>query len=160
MVNAHTKYQKSLIVPRFRPGLKAIQEIRKYKKDCERLIWKVPYKNYLREIACDLKVGCDGDSKAVSVLHEASQAYLAGLFGNGHIQNHVAKRESTSFYLSLAWIGLKKLITVMTRDQELTKRICEKDYDSHHHHHAHHDHHEHHHAEEDDEEPRVPHAIS
>ena len=148
MVKVPTKYQKAVGERRFRPGPKALQEIRKYKKSCELLICKVPYKNYLKEMAHDLKSECDGDSKAVSALHEASQAYLAGLFGNGHVCNSVAKRESTSFLLYLAWIGLKKLITVMARDKELAKRIRGQDFDSHQHQHHHHNHeheHEHHH---------------
>jgi len=144
MVKAPTKYQKSLGERIYRPGPKALQEIRKYRKSCELLIRKVPYKNYMREFAQDFKTECDGDSKSVTALHEASQAYLAGLFGTGHVCQSVAKRESTSFLLCLAWIGLKKLITVMSRDKDLAKRIRGQDYDSHQHQHHHHNHHHHH----------------
>ena len=151
-----SKYQKKVTQhKRFRAGPKALQEIQKYKKSCELLIHKVPYKHLLTEFAQQLKGECEaGSSRSVPALHEASQAYLAGLFeGADHVCDRVAKRESTSFLLCLANIGLKKLVTTMANDKELTKKVKEEhnEHRHHHHHHHHHEHHHHHHDHQEDQ---------
>jgi len=150
MTNSTRVAQKPRHKCRFRPGPKALQEIRKYKQSCTQLVHKVPYKHLLREIAPHLKDICDDDSKAVKTLHEASQAYLTGLFGSNQVNMCRAKEESTSFLLSMAWIGFKKMITVLSRDKQLKKKIqSQEEFEflqisrhnhPHHHHHHHHVH--------------------
>ena len=162
MAKATKRLQKARHEKRFRPGPKALQEIRRYRKSCSQLVQKIPYKYLIKEIAPDLKDVCDDDSKAVKTLHEASQAYLAGLFGDNPVNACRAKRESTSFLLSMAFIGLKKVITVLGRDKELAKKIqSQDDFDfsqtighihAHGHEHHHHDHHHlHDHGHDEDE---------
>lgn len=165
MAKATKRLQKARHEKRFRPGPKALQEIRNYRKSCSQLVQKIPYKYLIKEIAPDLKGVCDDDSKAVKTLHEASQAYLAGLFGDNPVNACRAKRESTSFLLSMAFIGLKKVITVLGNDKELAKKIqSQEDFDfsqtighihAHGHEHHHHDHH-HHHDRGHDEDETLP----
>ncbi len=69
---------------RFRPGVVALQQIRKYQKSSELLIRKLPFQRLVREVAQDIKEGSGIDvrfqSHALMALQEASEAYLVGLF--------------------------------------------------------------------------------
>ena len=167
MAKPSKRVQKRLSKKRIQTGPKALQEIKIYRKQCSQLVQKIPYKYLINEIAPELKAVCDDDSKAVKTLHEASQAYLAGLFGDNQVTTCRAKRESTSFLLSMAYIGLKKVITILGKDKELAKKIRNlEDFDfpeiiehhpSHDNGHNDHDHEQHHihqhmHDEEDDSE--------
>ena len=91
---------------------------------------------------------------------QASQAYLTGLFGDHEVTPCVAKSESTSFLLCMAWLGLKKTLTVLSRDKDLAKKIQgQESFDftriqGHHEHHNDH-HHEHDHDQEHDHDDNV-----
>ena len=65
---------------RFRPGIVALREIRRYQKTTELLIKKLPFQRLVREIAQDIKPDIRFQSTAVMVLQEASEAYLVSLF--------------------------------------------------------------------------------
>jgi histone H3 len=64
---------------RFRPGTKALREIKRYQKSTEMVLPKAPFRRLVRFIA-----GGFGDyrfqTSAISSLQEASEAYLVGLF--------------------------------------------------------------------------------
>ncbi|KAG5102818.1 hypothetical protein JHK84_047787 [Glycine max] len=65
---------------RFRPSTVALREIRKYQKNTELLIRKLPFQRLVREIAQDFKTNLYFHSSAVSTLQEAVEAYLVVLF--------------------------------------------------------------------------------
>ena len=91
---------------RFRPGTRALIDIRKYQKSTELLIRKLPFQRLVREIAQDFKTDLRFQSAAVTALQEASEAYLVGLF------------EDTN----LAAIHTKR-VTIMPKDIQPARRI-------------------------------------
>jgi len=91
---------------RFRPGTKALREIRKYQKTTELLIRKLPFQRLLREITQDFKTDLRWQSQAVLALQEASEAYLVGLFEDTNLCAIHAKR-----------------VTIMPKDIQLARRI-------------------------------------
>ena len=91
---------------RFRPGAAALKEIRKYQRSTDLLIRKAPFGRLIREIARNQKEGIRFCSSAVAALHEAAEAYLAGLFEDTNLCAVHAKR-----------------VTIMPRDIQLARRI-------------------------------------
>jgi histone H3 len=71
---------------RFRPGIVALREIRKYQKSTELLIRKLPFQRLVREIAQDYKCDLRFQSTALLALHEAAEAYMVGLMEDTNIQ--------------------------------------------------------------------------
>ena len=65
---------------RYRPGTRALKEIRKYQKSTELLIHQLPFRRLVCEIAQDFKLDCRFASDALLVIQEASEAYLVQLF--------------------------------------------------------------------------------
>ena len=66
---------------RYRPGTKALREIRKYQKTTDLLIRKLPFQRLVKEFSLDFERGeYRWQSSAVLALQEASEAYLVGLF--------------------------------------------------------------------------------
>ncbi|KAA1468529.1 histone-fold-containing protein [Dentipellis sp. KUC8613] len=65
---------------RFRPGVVALREIRKYQKTSDLLIRKVPFQRLVREIAQDFRGDVRFQSSALLALQEASEAFLVTLF--------------------------------------------------------------------------------
>ena len=121
---------------------------------------------YLQVIAKDLQPECEDQKQEIKRLHQASQAYLKGLFSEeDHVCPGTAKRESTNFFLMLSWIGLKEVIKCSTKDQELNKLVKEimktrgTEHDNHHHHHHPHPNHHHHndHSDNEDEDSEQEH---
>ncbi|THH32941.1 hypothetical protein EUX98_g1294 [Antrodiella citrinella] len=104
---------------RFRPGTKAIMEIRKYQKDTSLLIRKLPFSRVVREIAMSMvtdlgdaggnnesAAGLRWQSSAIMALQEATEAYLVHLFEDTNLCAIHAKR-----------------VTIMQRDIQLARRI-------------------------------------
>jgi histone H3 len=91
---------------RYRPGTVALREIRRYQKNTELLIKKLPFQRLIREIAQDYKTDLRFQSTAVMALQEASEAYLVGLFEDTNLCAIHAKR-----------------VTIMPRDIQLARRI-------------------------------------
>ncbi|KAG0227383.1 centromeric DNA-binding histone H3-like protein cse4 [Actinomortierella wolfii] len=68
---------------RYRPGLKAIREIRQYQKSTDLLIQKLPFARVVREIAQQFDytgTSLRWQSTAIAALQEAAEAYLVHLF--------------------------------------------------------------------------------
>jgi len=65
---------------RWRPGTKALMEIRRYQKSTDLLLKKLPFQRLVREIAQDFKNDLRFQSTAILALQEAAEAYLVGLF--------------------------------------------------------------------------------
>ena len=91
---------------RFRPGIVALREIRKYQKSTELLIRKLPFQNLVREIAGAFKSCVRFQSTAILALHEASEAFLVGLMEDTNLCAIHAKR-----------------VTIMPKDMQLACRI-------------------------------------
>ncbi|KAJ3670170.1 hypothetical protein LUZ60_010494 [Juncus effusus] len=91
---------------RYRPGMVALREIRKYQKSTELLIRKLPFQRLVREIAQDFKTDLRFQSHAVRALQEAAEAYLVGLFEDTNLCAIHAKR-----------------VTIMPKDIQLARRI-------------------------------------
>jgi len=91
---------------RYRPGVVALREIRKYQKSTELLFRKLPFQRLVREIAADFKADLRFQSSAIMALQEAAEAYLVGLFEDTNICAIHAKR-----------------VTIMAKDMQLARRI-------------------------------------
>ena len=91
---------------RWRPGVVALREIRKYQKSSELLIRKLPFQRLVREIAQDFKLDLKFQSTAILALQEAAEAYLVGLFEDANLCAIHAKR-----------------VTLMPKDIDLARRI-------------------------------------
>ena len=71
---------KVILLFSFRPGTKALQEIRRYQKSTDLLISKLPFQRLVKEIGQNYKQDLRFQSSAIMFLQEASEAYLVGLF--------------------------------------------------------------------------------
>jgi histone H3 len=91
---------------RFRPGVVALREIRRYQKSTEFLIRKLPFQRLIREIATDFKTDLRFQSAAVSALQESAEQYLVGLFEDTNLCAIHAKR-----------------VTIMPKDVALARRL-------------------------------------
>lgn len=161
----------------------SVKEIRKCRKNTQMFVNKLPYKHLLKEFANDLHTISSEETPLVTMLHEASQAYLEGIFdGYSNVCQNVAKKERTGFLLTLASLGLKRLVTIMAEDKKLASRARASDHhfhrnlinnllrdhdhgndDNHHghqndHEHEHHHDHEHNHDDNQQQETRIDQA--
>ena len=92
---------------RYKPGVVALREIRRYQKDTNLLIRKLPFQRLVREIAQEVGAGDKRfQSPAVLALQEAAEAYLVGLFEDTNLCAIHAKR-----------------VTIMPKDIQLARRI-------------------------------------
>ena len=91
---------------RYRPGVLALREIRRYQKSTELLVRKLPFQRLIREIAEDFATDMRFQSAALNALQEATEAYLVGLF------------EDTNLCAIHA-----KPVTIMPQDIRLARRI-------------------------------------
>ena len=91
---------------RYRPGRRAVMEIRKYQKSTELLIRKLPFQRLVREIAQNFRCDLRFQSTAILALQEAAEAYLVGLFEDTNLCAIHAKR-----------------VTIMPKDMMLARRI-------------------------------------
>jgi len=91
---------------RFRPGVVALREIRRFQKSTELLIRKLPFQRLVREIAQDINRTMRFASSAVGAMQEASEAFLVGLFEDTNACAIHAKR-----------------ITITPKDMQLAMRI-------------------------------------
>ena len=100
------KYQDAHNRFRYRPGVKALQEIRQYQRSTELLIKKVPFQRLVRDLALKQKESVRFESQAILALQEASEAYLVGLFEDTNLCAIHGKR-----------------VTIMPKDIQLSRRI-------------------------------------
>jgi histone H3 len=91
---------------RYRPGTRALREIRRYQKSYELLIRKLPFQRLVREIAQDLKTDLRFQMAAILALQEAAEDYLVNLFELSNLCAIHAKR-----------------VTIMPKDMQLARRI-------------------------------------
>lgn len=67
-------------VRRYRPGTKALREIRKFQRSSDLLIKRLPFQRLVREVAADVKPDLRFQSVAVEVLQHAVEDYMVHLF--------------------------------------------------------------------------------
>lgn len=91
---------------RFRPGVVALREIRKFQKSTELLIRKMPFQRVIREIASEFKGDLRFQSSAILALQEASEAYIVSLFEDSNLCAIHSKR-----------------VTIMKKDIDLAMKI-------------------------------------
>jgi len=97
---------------KYRPGTRALMEIRKFQKTTQLLIPRLPFSRVIREI-CDQVVpraNLRFQSAAIQALQEAAEAYLVTLFEDSYLCSIHAKR-----------------VTLMPKDMTLARRIRGED---------------------------------
>jgi histone H3 len=77
---------------RYRPGTRALREIRKYQKSTNLLIRKIPFQRLVREMAKNFQDDLRFQSTAILTLQEAAEAYLISLFEDTNLCAIHAKR--------------------------------------------------------------------
>jgi len=101
--------QKNPAKKKYRPGVLALKEIRKYQKTANLLIPKTPFRRWAREIAQEIGA-LSGEARwhvnALEALQEAAEAYVVGLFEDSNLCAIHARR-----------------VTVMPRDMQLARRL-------------------------------------
>mmetsp|Transcript_56565 Transcript_56565/g.89643 ORF Transcript_56565/g.89643 Transcript_56565/m.89643 type:complete len:144 (-) Transcript_56565:69-500(-) len=94
---------------RYRPGVIALREIRKFQRSTELLLRKLPFQRVVREIAQSLQDSNDDvkfQSQAIVALQEAAEAFLVGMFEDTNLCAIHAKR-----------------VTIMPKDMQLARRL-------------------------------------
>ncbi|KAG0377038.1 MAG: histone-fold-containing protein [Linnemannia gamsii] len=99
---------------RYKPGAKALREIRHYQKSTDLLLLKAPFARVVREISNDFvsqvslsdNIGLRWQSAALMALQEATEAFMVHLFEDANLCAIHAKR-----------------VTIMQRDIQLARRI-------------------------------------
>ena len=91
---------------RFRPGTVALREIRKYQKSTALIINKQPFQRLVKEIGQHFFPLLRFQASAISIIQEASEAYLVSLFEDTNLCAIHAKR-----------------VTIMPKDIQLARRI-------------------------------------
>ena len=78
---------------RYRPGTKALREIRMYQKSTQLVLRKLPFKRLVREIMQDMMTRPTFiQREAFAVLQEATEAYMVGLMQDANMCAIHAKR--------------------------------------------------------------------
>ena len=93
---------------RYRPGTKALKEIRKYQKTVDLSFKKLPFSRLVREISQDLpgKSKVRWQRRAIDALQDASEAYIIDLMNDANLCAIHAKR-----------------VTIMVKDMHLARRL-------------------------------------
>ena len=91
---------------RYRPGTRALMEIRRYQKSGDLLLRKLPFSRVVRQIAKDLRNDLRFQSTAILALQEATEAYMVSLFADTNLCAIHAHR-----------------VTIMPKDMQLARRI-------------------------------------
>jgi histone H3 len=117
---------------RYRPGTVALREIRKYQKNTDLLLRKLPFQRLVREIAQDFKNDLRFQSTAILALQEAAEAYLVGLFEDTNLCAIHAKRvrharmrmrSARDSVRARGVMNIAPQVTIMPRDMQLARRI-------------------------------------
>lgn len=91
---------------RFRPGIKALREIRAYQRSTNLLIARLPFQRLVREITNEFRTDLRFQSTALLALQEACEAYIVGVFEDANLCCLHAGR-----------------VTVVPKDIQLARRI-------------------------------------
>ncbi|XP_038673403.1 histone H3-like centromeric protein A [Scyliorhinus canicula] len=93
---------------RFRPGTRALMEIRKYQKSTDLLVRKLPFSRLVREVATRFTRGIHfrWQANALLALQEASEAFLVLLLEDAYLCSLHAKR-----------------VTLFPKDMQLARKL-------------------------------------
>ncbi|GJD10256.1 Histone H3 [Galdieria sulphuraria] len=91
---------------RYRPGTRALMEIRKFQKSTELLIRKLPFARLVKEITQHYHHELRWQVEAVLALQTSAEDYLVGLLEDANLCAIHAKR-----------------VTIMPKDMQLARRI-------------------------------------
>jgi histone H3 len=91
---------------RYRPGMAALLQIRRFQKSYELLIRRLPFARLVREIAQDFKTDLRFAPSAFLACQEAAEAYLTSIFEDTNLCAIHARR-----------------VTIMPKDIQLARRI-------------------------------------
>ena len=91
---------------RYRPGTKALREIRRYQKSTELLIPSAPFQRLVREIAQVYKFEIRFTHSAIKAIQSACEGYLTGVFEDAYLVTLAGKR-----------------VTIQPRDLMLARRL-------------------------------------
>jgi histone H3/H4 len=104
---APPKRSPSAAKRRYRPGEKALREIRFYQRNTDLLIRKLPFARLVREVQTYFfRKEYRWSAQAMLALQEAAEAHLVGLFEDANLCSIHAKR-----------------VTLMPKDIQLARRI-------------------------------------
>ena len=108
-----SKYNKQLnlnktykIKKRYRPGEKALKEIRKFQRSTDLLIHKLPFTRLVKEITFTFHHSLQWQGIALEAIQHAAEDYIIGLMGDANLSALHAKR-----------------VTIMPKDLQLARRI-------------------------------------
>ena len=90
----------------FRPGTKALLEIRKFQKSTNLLIPRLPFSRLVREVVGSFRFGLRMTSSSLEALQEAAEAYMTQYFED-----------------TLLCCIHGKRVTIMVKDMQLVRRI-------------------------------------
>merc|ERR1712118_299198 len=114
---------------RFRPGTKALREIKKLQKTTDLLLRKLPFQRLVREIAH----GCNTDlmfqGQALLALQEASEMYMVGMFEDTNLAAIHGKRVTIMRATSSWLVACAATSSVSSRPRcaHREPRICRSD---------------------------------
>ncbi|XP_041116099.1 histone H3-like centromeric protein A [Polyodon spathula] len=91
---------------RYRPGARALMEIRKYQKSTALLIRKAPFSRLVREIAQNQRADFLWRAEALAALQESAESFIVRLFEDAYLCTIHARR-----------------VTLFPRDIQLARRI-------------------------------------
>lgn len=97
---------KKVKLRRYRPGIKALKEIRQYQSNTDLLLLKLPFARLAKEIAQNFINDIRFQSSALNALQEGAEAYLIKLFEDTQLAAIHAKR-----------------VTIMPKDMQLAMRL-------------------------------------
>ena len=100
------KIKKNILKRRYRPGTRALREIRKYQKSTDLLIKRLPFARLVKEILLNERQNYRMQISAIHALQEASEAYLISLFSD-----------------TLACALHARRVTITIKDIQLEKKI-------------------------------------
>ena len=95
---------------RYRPGTKALKEIREYQKTGGLLVPKQPMLRFVKEIIHQFRADFRIQESALNVLREATEVFLVAFFENSNLCAIHGKR-----------------VTILQKDMELVKRLTDND---------------------------------
>lgn len=77
---------------RFRPGTKALRDIRRYQRSTEMLIRKAPFQRLVKQHSHELSVKYRWQGTALLAMQEAAEAFLVSVFEDANLCALHAKR--------------------------------------------------------------------
>mmetsp|Transcript_19161 Transcript_19161/g.39091 ORF Transcript_19161/g.39091 Transcript_19161/m.39091 type:complete len:125 (-) Transcript_19161:414-788(-) len=91
---------------RFKPGIRALKEIRKFQKSTDLLIHRLPFIRLVKEITLNFHHSLQWQSMALEAIQHASEDFIIGLMEDANLSALHAKR-----------------VTIMPKDMQLARRI-------------------------------------